>query len=822
MQSKGYETRRDGARGPALARWLAGLASAAFLPAVIGGIALGVVLFRAEDEGAARRLALAAQAAAQGADAEIESRRAILRAFGATLGSPIVLTDLPGLDAAARRVAAVAGAPIGILDRGLGLLVDTAQPFGTPLASTPAVAAGLWAVETGRPTVSDVLPGPGGSALPPLLLEPLLREGRAEALLSVALNPARLATAIGPGRAALLDGRGRPVAVSGGPATSLPDWPVLAAVPHGVTRNGVAPSGDAIRFAVSYVGAASDWRVVAWEEVAAAPTPMRGLLPWIAALLAMAVLIAALALRTTLRGLRGPVLAMRQHALATAAALDSDAIAPAAPVLRAPDELARLGAAIIAAQGAAQQRERRLRALAEAGALVLWRADAAGGWIEAAGWAGLTGQTTPAFRGDGWIEMLHPDDRAPSLAEWGRCLVARAQIGVEFRLRTNDEAASWRWVRATGVPVVTDEGQLLEWVGAIHDVTDARGAGAAHRFNESQVRQTVAELRAVYDNVPVGLALVDRSLRFLNVNARFAAISGLPAEAHVSRAPHEVMPEGLAGPLEAAQREVLESGRPVLDVTCTGQAPGSVQHLRHWLASCHPVRDAQGAVTGVSAVLQDVTERVRAERSRELLVTELNHRVKNTLATVQSIAAQCLRGPGSNSATFGRDFVGRLQALTRSHDLLAAQGWGQVDLARVVQQGLAPWLESGRAIRLAGSGRIQVNPAQAQALVLALHELATNAIKHGALSRSGGEVDVTWSLGDDAVVLFAWCESGGPVPMAPNAERRGFGVRLIERGLLHDLGPGAEVSLEFPEEGVRVQARFRVAASGMALLAAAN
>jgi two-component sensor histidine kinase len=214
-------------------------------------------------------------------------------------------------------------------------------------------------------------------------------------------------------------------------------------------------------------------------------------------------------------------------------------------------------------------------------------------------------------------------------------------------------------------------------------------------------------------------------------------------------------------------------------------------------------------------VLQDVTERVRAERSRELLVTELNHRVKNTLATVQSIAAQSLRRGGADQAGFGRDFVGRLQALTRSHDLLAEGGWERVDLARVVQAALGPWLGSGRAIRIAGSGRIQVEAPQAQALVLALHELATNAVRHGALSRPGGEVDATWSLAEDGVAHFEWRESGGPPVSAPGPERRGFGVRLLERGLAHDLGPGAEVTLAFPEDGLRASLRFRVGAAAL-------
>nr|WP_255568620.1 PAS domain-containing protein [Neoroseomonas alba] len=450
-----------------------------------------------------------------------------------------------------------------------------------------------------------------------------------------------------------------------------------------------------------------------------------------------------------------------------------------------------------------------MRALAEAGAIVLWRADVAGGWNEAAGWAGLTGQTSPAFRGDGWLEMLHPDDRAPTLAEWGRSLVARGPISVEFRLRTADADADWRWVRATGVPVSDEAGQLQEWVGAIHDVSDPRGAGMARHVNDSQVRQTVAELRAVYDNVPVGLSLVDSALHFVNVNERFAAMTGLAPEAHIGRAPHEVMPEGLAGPLEDAQRRAFEGGRPVLDVTCSGPAPGTTQPMRHWLASCHPVKDAEGTVTGVSAVLQDVTERVRAERSREMLVTELNHRVKNTLATVQALAAQSLRGARGGQAGLGREFVGRLQALMRAHDLLSDQGWREVDLTRVVRTGIQPWIESGRAIRFGGSGRIQASAGQTQAIILALHELATNAALHGALSHPGGEVELHWELGEDGVATLDWQESGGPAVTPPTAERRGFGMRLLQRGLAHDLGPDAKVTLDFAPEGLRVRMRFR-------------
>lgn len=766
------------------------------------------LVWNAERGSLDRRVTHHAAIAGRGIDAEIESRRIALEAFAAARGD-IEHDDLAATDEAARRLARVLDAQVGVLDRGLGLLVDTSQPFGTPLGSTPAVAAGLWAVETGRARVSTG--SAEGAPSPPLLLVPILRNGRASGVLSVSLSPERLAAAAAAaaGRSILFDNRWRVIASAGGGPADLPDWTVLTTAPRSVVQAGENASGAAIRYAVTNLAEASEWHLVTWESAGFAGTATARLLPWLVPGLVIALAIALFAYVRVKAALRGPVLSLQQHARATAEAVGADAPAPALPDLGALGEFAALGAALGSAEAMAAAAKRRLRALAEAGALVLWRADAAGGWNEAAGWAGLTGQTAPSFRGDGWLDMLHPDDRAPTLAEWGRSLVARAPIGVEFRLRTASDPADWRWVRATGVPVSDEAGQLQEWVGAIHDVTDARGAGAARHVNDAQVRQTVAELRAVYDTVPVGLALVDPALHFVNVNARFAAICGLPTEAHIGRSPHEVMPESLARPLEDAQRRVFATGRPVLDVTCAGPTPGAVQNLRHWLASCHPVKDADGNVTGVSAVLQDVTERVRAERSRELLVTELNHRVKNTLATVQTLAAQSLRGARAGHANPGREFVGRLQALMRAHDLLADQGWQEVDLARVVRTGLAPWVEGGRAIHFGGSGRIQVTAGQTQAIVLGLHELAVNARHYGALSRPGGEVEVTWSLGDDGIATLEWRESGGPPVSPPSADRRGFGMRLLERGLAHDLGPGAAVQLHFPEDGLAVTMQFR-------------
>jgi two-component sensor histidine kinase len=195
--------------------------------------------------------------------------------------------------------------------------------------------------------------------------------------------------------------------------------------------------------------------------------------------------------------------------------------------------------------------------------------------------------------------------------------------------------------------------------------------------------------------------------------------------------------------------------------------------------------------------LELAAERARVEARRALLIGELNHRVKNTLAVVQSLAAQTARGAPDLPA-FASAFQARLLALARAHDLLTARGWEPAGLGDVVRAALAPWMpeggEGGRvslALQDGGGGAgpaAAVSPRQAQALVLALHELATNAAKHGALSRPGGRVEVRCAAGADGALAVEWAEAGGP-PVAGPPARRGFGTRLLERGLARDLGP---------------------------------
>jgi PAS domain S-box-containing protein len=188
---------------------------------------------------------------------------------------------------------------------------------------------------------------------------------------------------------------------------------------------------------------------------------------------------------------------------------------------------------------------------------------------------------------------------------------------------------------------------------------------------------------------------------------------------------------------------------------------------------------------------EDVHERKVAEEHQRLLINELNHRVKNTLASVQGIAFQTLRGEVTLAEARAR-FESRLMALSSAHNLLTEENWGGASLDRVVSDAIEHL--AGEAGRFEVRGEpLRLAPRAALALAMALHELGTNAAKYGALSVEGGRVSIVWSQSEDRLHL-EWRESGGP-PVRPPS-RRGFGSRLIERGLAADLGGTARLGFE--------------------------
>lgn len=217
-----------------------------------------------------------------------------------------------------------------------------------------------------------------------------------------------------------------------------------------------------------------------------------------------------------------------------------------------------------------------------------------------------------------------------------------------------------------------------------------------------------------------------------------------------------------------------------------------------------PIYDTSGRIVGASKIAHDISERKRAEARERLLMGEVNHRAKNMLALVQVIARQTVV---SDPTTFQERFDERIQALAASHDVLLQSGWQDVPLHELVRSQLAYFgADVGQRIRLSGPD-LHLRAAAAQAFGMALHELATNAAKYGALSNDDGAVEISWQIVDDAaadpVFELVWTECGGPPVTAP--ARRGFGSTVIERIL--KLSIDGEVDLDYAPTGLVCRAQ---------------
>lgn len=210
-----------------------------------------------------------------------------------------------------------------------------------------------------------------------------------------------------------------------------------------------------------------------------------------------------------------------------------------------------------------------------------------------------------------------------------------------------------------------------------------------------------------------------------------------------------------------------------------------------------PLRDSTGRVIGASKVARDVSERKRAEETQRLLIDELNHRIKNTLATVQAIATQTLRRSASPNH-FVESFNGRIKALARAHGLLTGSSFQGAEITDIVREQLLLGSEDDQRISWTGpSVALEAQPALHLALVL--HELGTNARKHGALSTPGGRLGISWQIQshNGRGLHLVWREAGGPVVQAPRLQ--GFGSTLIENSLR---AYGGEVKISYAESGL--------------------
>ena len=209
-----------------------------------------------------------------------------------------------------------------------------------------------------------------------------------------------------------------------------------------------------------------------------------------------------------------------------------------------------------------------------------------------------------------------------------------------------------------------------------------------------------------------------------------------------------------------------------------------------------PLKDADGRIIGASKIARDITERKRAQEQQKLLVNEMQHRIKNSLATIQAIATQTL-----NQHPKERDaFIARLHALGSAHDLLTSETWERASLRAIVTRALEPFQERlHERIMIDGPDGLWLDSTKSIVVAMALHELATNAVKYGALSNGGGRVSIAWEGQCQARrVKLVWRESGGPKVSPP--KQKGFGSHLIERAFAGQLG---NAELVFSPPGLR-------------------
>ncbi|WP_334062921.1 MASE1 domain-containing protein [Limimaricola cinnabarinus] len=334
--------------------------------------------------------------------------------------------------------------------------------------------------------------------------------------------------------------------------------------------------------------------------------------------------------------------------------------------------------------------------------------------------------------------------------------------------------------------IIRQQRQALAQLSRVNDELEARVVERTRTIAAAEQR-----FKATFQNAGVGIGIVGGDGRLVRVNDSLARMLGQEAE-------------GMDGhPLDAfTHPDDLAKGRAAWARLASGQADDydiEKRYLRkdgqavwgHTTVSC--VRRADGGIDYLIKVIQDITERKRSEAVRHMLMREVNHRSKNLLSVVQVIARQTA---SHSPQDFITAFGARLRALAANQDILVNNEWQRIELAELVGAQLGHFGTVGPRLRLSGPP-VMVPPAAAQALGLALHELATNAAKYGSLSTPRGHVDISWTIGEEGFWM-RWRESGGP-PVTP-PQRTGFGSRILDD--LTASSMSGRVSLDYAADGL--------------------
>lgn len=312
------------------------------------------------------------------------------------------------------------------------------------------------------------------------------------------------------------------------------------------------------------------------------------------------------------------------------------------------------------------------------------------------------------------------------------------------------------------------------------------------RIAERRMADSEAKYRELADGTPAAAWLTRPDGRLEFINQAMADAVGRPREELLGLRWQEAIDPEDRERLEETRRRARTRRAPLHYEGRFRRPDGGVRIIELY---GRPRFGLEGEFRGYAGMAADVTEARQAEERQKLLIDELNHRVKNTLATVQSLIRHTLRDSGV-APEVEEMITDRLVALSAAHDVLTRESWAGARLADIARAALDPYLPLGR-ITVAGP-EVRISPKVAVPLSMALHELCTNAVKHGALSAEKGHVQLNWTRLDEPTVLMEWRETGGPPPAPP--QRTGFGSRLLGRALAGEFGRPAEMT--FAPEGL--------------------
>ncbi len=424
--------------------------------------------------------------------------------------------------------------------------------------------------------------------------------------------------------------------------------------------------------------------------------------------------------------------------------------------------------------------------------------------------AKLTGYTREETLGRNCRFLQGPATNSDTVDRIRTAVAAREPIEIEVLNYRKDGTAFWNRVL---ISPVFDEGELTYFFASQFDVTPERdriaGLTSDREELEAEIQRRVLDLAASEERLRFTLQAAGLGTWTLDIPNQRLVCSNI-CKTNFGRGPSDsfsyqdlqasIHPDDYPRWQATLAECLATSGEFQIEYRAV-MPTGSVRWIEIRAQTRYDAAGNPVAMTGISA---DITARKDAEAHSQLLMQEMNHRIKNTLATVQSIITQSVRGT-MDPADLGRVINKRIEALAGAHDVLTGRRLDRASILEGVARALQPFRDDGGRIHILGRDDIELSTKANTALTMALHELATNAVKYGALSNSSGHVDIDWRV-DDQDFMLVWQEHGGPPVTVPT--RTGFGSRMIERALAASFRGSAQI--DYLREGVRFNLRTQV------------